>query len=171
MKALNFFDLFSQTPSLKVNGNTRLATIFGSIVGFLAISVLITGISFILNEYFSRLHYNLNSYTDNSARPDIDLSKFKLGFLLTDPLGNQFPDRERLFEITATFWDIHIPLLGDNSTQTVNISNIPKIKFNEYNNSLFNDEAELYAKLYDSDCLDLETINKNLSGIWNNFGR
>lgn len=172
MKALKSLDLFSQIPTVKIDGQNRLTTKYGAFIGFLTLSSLFVGISFILNDYFSFLSYNFNSYIDNSARPDIDLSKIKLGFHLTDGLGNQFKDRDRLFNIKATFWDIHIPQLGDNSTQKVVISDIPNIKFNEYKkNPLFNKEAELYTKLYDADYLDLESINKNLSGIFSNFGR
>jgi len=172
MKAIKSMDLFGQTPALKIDGNNRLTTKFGAFIGFLTISALITGISIILNDYFSFLSYNFNSYIDNSARPDIDLSKIKLGFHLIDGLGNQFKDRDRLYSIKATYWDIYIPTLGSNETQKVQISDIPIIKFNEYKkNDLFKEEAELYTKIYNADYLDFESINKNLSGIFTNFGR
>ena len=172
MKALKILDLFGQKPELKIDGNSRLITKFGAFIGFITITVLTTGISIILNDYFSFLSYNFNSYIDNSARPDIDLSKIKLGFHLIDGLGNQFKDRDRLYSIKATFWDIYIPTLGSNETQKVEISDIPIIKFNQYkNNDLFKEEAELYTKIYNADYLDFESINKNLSGIFTNFGR
>ena len=96
----------------------------------------------------------------------------KLEFHLIDDLGNQFKDRDKLYSIKATYWDIYIQTLGSNETQKVEISDIPIIKFNEYiKNNLFKKEAELYTKIYNADFLDFESINKNLSGIFNNFGR
>ena len=172
MSVFKFFDLFSQTPSIKVKGKKRLATIFGSLIGLISIIFLIAGIFFILNDYFSRLTITVNSYIDNSVKPDIDLKKFKLSFLITDLMGKEFPDQERLFTITAKHWDIFIPVLGGNSTESIVVEDIPKIKCNEYkNNKLLNKEIEMYTKKMNPTCFDFEDLNKNLSGVHANFGR
>ena len=151
MDAFKSLDIFSESPSVKIDGKTKLKTKFGAFIGFLTISSLITGITIILNDYFSLLSYNFKSYIDNSIRPDIDLSKIKLGFTLTDGIGNPFSERDRLFSIKATFWDIYIPQLGDNynTTKKVQISDIPIIKFNEYKNKLLPNETLKFTELID----------------------
>jgi hypothetical protein len=71
----NFFELlnsFSQTPTLKINGNVRPFSIFASIIGFLLFTILITVNSYIIYQYFSRLNYTFNSYVDNLFYSDID---------------------------------------------------------------------------------------------------
>ena len=172
MIVLKFFDFFSQAPSVKINGSDRLNTIFGSIIGLFTTIIFIFGIFFIFNDYISRLSYKLNSYTDNSVKPDMDPSKFRMGFLVIDVEGNQFPERERLFTLKALHWDIYIPSLGANSTQSVKIENIPVKRCTDLNHTLYEFETlKDLSRNYDTDCLDFENVNKNLSGVFNNFGR
>ena len=171
IKFFKFFDRFSQTPTLRVNGKVRPTTIFGSFIGFFTISVLIAVISIILHDYLSRLTYNVNSYVDNSARPDIDLKKFKLGFFISDQLGRKYLDQERLFTISAKLWEVYIPIFGYNVSEVVEFKNIPRIKCNEYkNNTLFYENFELASKVIDATCLDFTNLNKNLYGTHGNFG-
>jgi len=171
-KILRLFDLFSQTPTLKVNGRKRASTNFGSFVGFLSITILLTGIGFILNDYFKRLSYKVNSYITNSDTPNINLKELKVGFLLTDIMGKEFPDMERIFSFHAKFWDIYIPI-DYNKTTIVNFENIPKIKCNEYKNDhkfklAFDEYTKIYKNLI---CLDFDSLNKNLTGAYGNFGK
>jgi len=169
LKILKFFNLFSQTPQLKISGENRPFSIFGGIVGFFSISFLIAGITFILYEFFSRFQYTIESYTDNLEIPNIDLKNFKLGFSLYDLMGKKYPDQERLYKISARHWDIYIPKFGSNKTDSVKVTNIPMIKCNEYkNDSLFYEDFNIYSHV---SCLDFSNLNKNLSGIYGNAGR
>ena len=170
---VKFLNLFSQVPNLRINGEIRPASIFGSIIGFLTISILISGVSFILYNYFSRLNYTINSYTDNKAKPNIDLKNFKSGFVIIDAMGLEFPEPERLFKISAKYWDIYLPVFGEDKEQEIEVTNIPTIKCNQYkNNTLHKDEFDKYSKMYDSMiCLDIPRLNKTLKGVYGNLGR
>jgi len=170
----NFFNIFSQTPSLRINGQKRPASIFGSIVGFCSITILIGAMIYILFNYFSRLDYTINSYTDNLAKPNIDLKDFKLRFVITDTYGNEFPDYEKLFKISAKFWDIYLPVLGENKTQKIEISEIPVVLCKNLNlTNIDSDAISLveYSKMYNILCLDFSVLNKNLTGVYGNLGR
>ena len=170
-KVFKFFNLFSQAPSFKINGETRPSSVFGSIIGFLTLSTLIAAISLILNDYLSRLNYSVNSYTDNLAKPEIDLKNFKLGFLITDLMGKEYPDHEKLFTISALYWDVFLPQFGENKTQTIQTVPIPSIKCDEFKDDFYLKESfDLYAKSYNLTCLDLNVIQKNLTGIYGNLG-
>lgn len=169
---LKFFDLFSQTPSLQVNGNSRLTTTFSAIIGLFAIMTIISGISIILYDFFSRFSYSINSYIDNSLEPNIDISKLKISFLITDLIGREFPDHERLFSIKAKHWEFYIPEIGKNISDSIKINEIQKINCNQYkNNNLMNEKFEMYSKLHNITCLDFENINKNLTGVHLNSER
>jgi TM2 domain-containing membrane protein YozV len=155
-------------------GKKRPFSIFGSIIGFIALSIIITAISFILNDYFSRLDYNFNSYTDNLSVPDINLTDFKLGFKLVNATGGDYPDLKRFFKMSAIFWDIYNPKLGENiTTISVNKTIIPLIKCNQYRkNSLFYENFAFLSKNHiDSECLDFESLNKSLIGSYGDLGR
>ena len=170
-----FFNLFSQSPALKINGESRATSIFGSIIGFLICSILIGATSIILNDFFARLNFTLNSYTDNSAIPDIKLKNFKIGFILSDLMGKEFPDAERLFTISAMYWDIFIPKFTSNQTKQMSIVSyepIPTIKCNQYrNDTIFKDNFEKISEGYNMTCLDIPGINKTLKGVYANLGK
>jgi hypothetical protein len=102
------FNLFSQTPSLKINGNIRPNLIFGSIIGFITISILIVGFCIILYDYFSYMNFNVNYLVDNLAHPKIKLDNFKISLTLGDLKGVTFPDHDRLFTISAIYWDVDL---------------------------------------------------------------
>lgn len=82
-----FFNLFSQKPSLRINGEKRAYSIFGVLIGIITIPILLTGIFYILYNFFSHFNYTISSYIDSSSIPNIDLKDFKLGFILTDARG------------------------------------------------------------------------------------
>lgn len=170
-----FFNLFSQGPTLKINGKSKATSIFGSIIGFLICSILIGATSIILYNFFARLNYTLNSYTDNSAIPDIKLNNFKIGFVLSDLMGKEFPDAERLFTISAMYWDIFIPKFTSNQTKQMSIVSyepIPTIKCNQYmNNTIFKDNFEKMSEGYNMTCLDIPSMNKTLKGVYGNLGK
>ena len=172
-KILKFFNLFGQTPGIKINGEIRPSSIFGSIIGFFTVTILTSAIFFILHNYFSRLSFTINSYTDNSAKPDINLKELKLGFIITDPLGNQFQEQERLFKISALFWEIYLPKYGENKTQSFKFQPIPTIKCNQYKNDSLQKEAfdDLYKMNKNQTCLDIPSLNKNLTGVYGKLGR
>ena len=173
-KYFEYFNLFSRSPTLRVNARDKPSSIFGSIIGFLAISILIGAISFILNEYFSRLNYTINSYTDNLTKPNINLKDFKLGFKLINSAAKEIPDIDRLFKISAIYWDIHNPEFGDNTTGIMTRPiKIPIIKCDQYkNDSLFFDDFTNYAKNFKYiDCLDIPNLNLNITGAYGNLGQ
>jgi len=168
---LKYFNLFSQNPSLRINGERKPSSIFGSIVGFVTVSIVIVALIFILNDSFSHLTFKVNSYIDNSLYPDIDLKKFKLGFTIGDLRGLQFPDHERLFKISVMHWDIYLPKFGENKTQNVETKIIPiKNCFDYSNDSIIHDEFTQYSKMYNLTCLDFNSLNKNLTGIYGKTG-
>ena len=121
------------------------------------ISFLIFWICFIL--------YNYINSTDNIANPNIDLKNFNLGYVILDAEGNQFPDHDRLFKISAMYTDISLPKDHKNITRKkMEFIDIPAIKCNEYkNNTLHKAEFDKYYQMYYSMiCLDTPNVNKIL---------
>ena len=47
-KAFKFFNLFSQSPSLRISGDFKPPSIFGSIVGLFTVAITLVAIFFIL---------------------------------------------------------------------------------------------------------------------------
>lgn len=172
-KFLEVFNLFSQTPTLRVNGKMAPPSIFGSLVGFSAFTIMIIFLYFTLDDYFSLMNYTINSYTDNLAKPDIDLRNFKLGFKLIDSRAQNIPDVDRIFSISAIYWDCNNPELGSNSSISAIPIPIPVIKCDQYRkDSLFYDYFSQYARQNkDIKCLDFEAIGKNLTGAYGNVGK
>lgn len=173
---LNFFEyfnIFSQTPSLRVNGKNKPFSIFGILVGMIAISIMIIAYCFILIDYFSRISFSITSYTDNLAMPDISLKDFKIGFQLLNHKGIEFPEADRVFQITAVWAKIKIPFLGDNTESISQISRfVPIIKCDKYSNdSLFAKNFADYSKKFKYlQCLDIPKLNRTISGSYGNLG-
>jgi hypothetical protein len=166
-KILKFFDFYSQGPTLRVNGDTRLATNFGSIISLLSLTLLFSGLYFILNDYFSYLTFNVNSFTDNTNTPDIDLKKFKMSILLIDGQGREYENPERLFKISAAYWNVKVNPISTNSYASVGLIDIPTMKCNNYTDPTLNEEFKFYTGRYKSiTCLNFDKINKNLTGIF-----
>lgn len=83
-------------------------------------------------------------------------------------MGREFPDREKLYKISARHIDVKVPKLGSNETGGVFFTSIPFIKCNEYkNDTILYDEFSIYQN---SSFLDFSNLNKNLSGIYGNVG-
>lgn len=172
MKLLYLFDQFSQTPTLKVNGKKRATTIFSSIIGLLSIFGLTFGIIYLIYDYYCQFNYTFSSYKDNSIRPDIDLKDFRFGFILTDTVGNPIPNKDRLFSIEAKHWDIYFDVTS-NSTD-IKVSNLPKIScYESLKNGNFEENLNVinsFAQSHGSYCFDFKSLDKNLTGIFNDLG-
>jgi hypothetical protein len=176
---LSFFNLFSQKPSFRINGEKRPNTVFGIIIGIITIPILFVGVVYILYDFFSHSNYTINSYIDTSSSPNIDLNDFKLGFLLVNPEGKPFPDHDRIYKINALYWDIYIPKFNEIETDINKIKNtttniIPSIRCDKYkNNTLHKQSFDLYSKKNNHIpiCLDIPNLNKNLTGVYGNLGR
>jgi len=171
-KFFRLFDLFSQTPSLKINGGTRASTNFGSFIGFITITFLIFGIIFIINNFFSSLSYNVNYFVDNSVIPNIDLRKIKIGFHLLNYESKEFKNSEKIFSLKARLWNFY----RNDSEMTIpetDYEEIKLIKCNKYTkNVIFNEQLNKYSLIYrDLFCLDLENLSKNLTGFYGNLGK
>lgn len=171
-KYLTFFDFFSQIPTLRVNGKTRPFTKLSSLVGFISIIFLFTGIGFLLYDYFMGLSYRNNFFIDNTATPEIDIQKLKIGFLLTDYTGREFPDIDRIITVQAKFWNIYLPI-EFNKTVTVDFEDIGIINCNSFKKEhLFVEAFDAYSKIFKNQrCLDTENYEKNLFGSYANFGK
>ncbi len=172
-KFYEYFNLFSQTPSLKINAKSRPSSIFGSIIGLITITILIIEVSLLLYNYFSRLDYTFSSYTDNIVTPSIKLDEFKMGFDLRDNIGHELPDYDRIYTLGALFWDINIPVLGNNLTSiSAKPYNIPIIKCNQYEEgSLFSEDFAKNSKNSKNlHCLDFKSLNRSLIGSYGNLG-
>jgi hypothetical protein len=172
-KIYEYFNLFSQTPSLRINGKSRPLSIFGSIIGLTSISIFITSVSIIFNNYFSRLNYTFNSYTDNLVTPSVNLDEFKMGFDLRTATGTDISDHDRVYSLGALFWEINVPLLGNNLTSISAKPNpITVIKCNQYEEgSLFSEDFVQYSKNSKNlKCLDFKSLNRSLIGSYGNLG-
>jgi hypothetical protein len=97
-----------------------------------------------------------------------------MGFKLTNASGGDLLDIDRIFSISAMFWEITIPDLGDNSTSIKAVpTNIPIIKCDQYEEgSLFSENFVAFSKKFnDIKCLDFKTLNRSISGALGNLGK
>lgn len=118
-----------------------------------------------LKDFFSRLTFRVNSYTDNQIIPDMDLKDFKLGFYVLDGAGNRIPDIKRIITISGFIWDVEIPKQSD----TVSNTTIPRIDCSQYkNDSLLYEEFKNFPDLI---CIDLPSLNKKNYGVYGSRGK
>jgi hypothetical protein len=173
-KIFRSFDLFSQSPSLKINGGSKASTNFGALVGFITIIILLSGIIFIINDYFNGLSFKINSFIDNTYLPNIDLRKVKIGFHLLNYNSKEFKQSEKIFSLKARLWNFqrnHDDIAM--GIPEADYEEIKLIKCDQYKNNIqFNNELDRYSKIYkDLICLDMENLGKNLTGIYGFLGK
>lgn len=166
------FDLFSQSPSLKINGATRTSTNFGALIGFITLILLLSGISLILSDYFQGLSYKVNSLIDNSAIPNIDLKRMKIGFHFINKRLQEFENGEKIFSIKARFWDFKFPenlLLPKVTSEEIKVIGCDQYKYKDsFTEKYINQMNSPYKDLF---CLDMENLKTNLTGVYSTLGK
>jgi hypothetical protein len=170
---LRKFDLFSQTPSLKINGKKMPSTLFGSCIGLISISFLLSTIIYVIYSYLKRLSLTIDSFIEVDYHEEINLKEMNIGFLITDFLGREFPDQDRMFTIQAKFWEIYVPPELNNITKSadVKIENIDIIKCTQLKQHQYERNFKTYSQNYKNIvCLDLANLNRTISGIFGNYG-
>ena len=165
------FDLFSQTPSLKINGGKRASTNLGSFVGLVSVTFLISGIIFILFEYIEGIEYNVNTFVDETAIPNIEIKKLKIGFHIVDYRFKEFEDGDKIFKLKARFYKFYQNTSSEIEVPILEEEEIDLIKCNQYKeNKLFKDKFDTYSKKYkDLFCLDTENSKENITGLYSNI--
>lgn len=104
----DYFDLLSEKPELKINGNSRFHSYFGNFIGILLfVFTFIVTIIFI-NDIFKKKKYSIIYNVDNRQDPDISLNTKYIGLLITDLLGKEIPNYSRVYEIKAKFWQFNL---------------------------------------------------------------
>lgn len=173
MKYLRFLDIVSVSPRLKIRGEGKYITKLGICFGFLTIISILTLSIILFSEVVNHEKINIlyNIYTNSD--PTIDFRKSQIVLLITDAFGNEFENDDRLFDITAKFWNITFPIINDTMMPAkANILDVPmrrcKNKTFEYFNSYYQSMNSAYNSL-----LCPEFGDKNISLVrkyGNKFG-
>ena len=168
MECISSFDILSLTPKIKVKSKNRFTTNIGIFLGFCILVFLgiVSIISFtdVLNRTNINILYNLDSRSETL----IDFTDNQIILIISDAMGKEFENSEKLFNIQAKFWNVTFPRLnGTLQTQPFGqISNItvkkcselkPYKQFKEY----YDNKINLFKT---SLCADFDSLNLTLFG-------
>jgi hypothetical protein len=166
MKFLFYFDLFSQKPTLKINGDSKIKNIYVAVLGlFVIIGVLIVSIILsldIFNKSIVNIIQNIvsNRYINITLDTSIPISIF-----VTDNFGEEFNDHDRIYELEARY-STYIPTNSQNPRENLQIIKIKNTKC-EYKR-LEGDVESKYDNIYKISktmkCFDLKPYNIHIFG-------
>jgi hypothetical protein len=153
MDTLSILDFFSQTPNLKINKSDKYYTTFGLIISLISI-MFITVFGFYFSFIcFYKINYQILERMDNNLIPSFKIFENDIKITLNDPLGNEFEEIDRLYNIEAKFWEINptaktlyriinIPIINQTlrknetlyrpTTKTFDFKNFDKILYGKY---------------------------------------
>lgn len=161
MDKLNFIDIFSQTPLLRIKNSTHFFTLFSLLVSLTTILSIFTITIYFIHSCFSRTNYQILERMEYKNIPQHKIFENKIGLTIIDPLGKEFKDHERLFSIDAKMWNMSPK--KENNTPV--IDNIPAVNCSIYVNEPFEkDYTDLNQNFPTSKCLDFSNLKKNLYG-------
>jgi hypothetical protein len=159
MEFLSIIDFFSQTPTLKINKSDKYYTTFGLIISLISI-MFITGSGFYFSFIcFYKINYQILERLDNTLVPSFKISENKIMITLIDPLGNEFAEHDRLYDIEAKFWKIY----PSSENVTKPYIDVPVINLNLDKNETFYDELKKVTR-YSTKSLDFSKLDNNLFG-------
>jgi len=170
---LNFLDILSFKPELKIKGNSRFITNLGKTVSLICILSIIIMSFFIVLDVITRKTYTIIYNLDSRGIPRISYNESQIAMFLLDPLGGELTEPDRYFNILAKFWNVEINNNYDQNTTESKQSLLPKttiIDLPVKNCSTLNFPkfASFYKslpKIYPSVvCLDLINLNYTLFG-------
>jgi len=169
MKCLSFIDLFSRAPFLRINNSDKYHTIFGLIISILTILGILSIVIYFIYASFARISYQILERMDQNIIPNTKIFENKISFILTNRLGNQFEEPDRLFSIEAKFWEIY-PTAKIKNDNLINITDIPLKNCSIYQNEPFKERFDNVLNFWDSaKCLDFTNLKKNLYGQFGNL--
>lgn len=175
---LEKLDFFSPKPEIKVNGNTRFRTSFGIITGICFLCVLLSIYSIYLYNCFYRFKKIVTYNEKRDSNPRVPLNKMKFSITLMDGYGREYSDHEKIFEISAKFWESKLVDPSKVNLEYVDnfeygkIDNIPLKKCNEFQDKNFIDSFSNLAKLKKTTkCLELDNFQKDLFGRYGSLDK
>jgi hypothetical protein len=167
MGCLFLFDLFSQKPRLKINGEPKVKNMYVAVLG-LFVLIGITIISIVLSfDIFNKntIHVIQNTVSNKFTNITLDTSN-QISMFLTNNLGQEIEDYDRIFQIEAKYYT-YFP--SNNTT-----SNIRDLKFMTINRTkceykrLDGDKEDniqnVYIKMKSLKCFDLKPYNIHIFG-------
>jgi len=164
MKCLSYIDFFSRTPCLKINNSDKYHTIFGLIISILTIFSISSIVIYFIFTCFSRISYQILERMDHTLIPSTKIFKNKISFTITDPLGYQFKEPDRLFSIEAKFGEVN-PTARSINKNIVNFTDIPLTNCSIYQNEPFKERFDNLTNVFNtSKCLDFSNLKTNLYG-------
>lgn len=104
MDTLLFFDLFSQKPTLKINGKPKLKNKYVAILGiFVLIGVIILSIILSL-DILSKNSLTVMQNISSNKFVNITLdSSLPIAIIITNNIGREIPDADRVYEINSIY--------------------------------------------------------------------
>jgi len=170
---LDYIDILSFKPQLKINGQSRYITPFGKIINFVCIIIIFVLSIFITMDLISRQSFSVIYNLDNRELPSIKINESQIALLLIDALGNEITEHDRYFNFMVKFWKVEIP--SDYSQNTTDykqtylprniITDLPLRNCSSLNYSKFSPFYETFSKVYFSGvCIDFSNITDPLFG-------
>jgi len=170
---INYLDILSFKPELKINGNSRFITNLGKSVSVICLVSIIILSSMTVFDVFSRKIYTIIYNLDNREIPRININESQIALALVDPLGKEINDFDRYFNFMVKFWKIEVNLNFNENTTNYQQTYIPKNTIldmplkncSSLNYSKFSDFYQTFSKTYASGvCIDFSNFNQSLFG-------
>jgi len=170
---MNFFDIISFKPDMKINGNSRYITNLGKGVSIMCLFSIIILSGFIILDVLTRKTYTIITSLDSREIPNIKINQSQIAMVLIDATGNEFNEYNRYFNFMVKFWKIEIPNNYQQNTSDYKqtflpkntIINLPLKNCSSLNYTKFSSFYETFSKVYFSGvCIDFSNFNETLSG-------
>lgn len=107
MNCISLIDFLSKTPSLKINNSNKFHTTIGIIISLVTIILIASYSIYFMYNLIARKNYQILERYDNQIIPDFKIFDNKIAFTITDSLGKEYENPERLFDIEAQLRDYH----------------------------------------------------------------
>jgi len=170
---INFLDILSFKPELKVKGNSRFVTNLSKTVSLICISSIIIISFFIILDVFMRKTHTIIYNLDSREIPKIKFQDSPIALFLLDAMGKELNQPDRYFNFLVKFWNVEI--LNNNYQNTTDykkwftpkttIIDLPLKNCSDLNLSKFKTYYENLPKFYPSAvCIDLRNLNYTLFG-------
>jgi len=174
---LNFIDILSFKPEIKITGRSRFITNLGKIMSIICLFIILIISFFISMDVFLRSKFNLVFNLSNRENPKIKINESQASLVLLDALGNELNDHyryhnflvkysrfEKIINNTNNLNDIQTNLFENSITIELPLRNCSQMNYRKFTSFYRN-----FGKIFNSGlCIDFSNFNQTLFG---NYGK
>jgi len=170
---LNYLDILSFKPEMKINGYSRFTTNFGKGISLISLLSIIIFSCFIIMDVLTRKTYTIIYNLDNREIPNVKINMSQIALVLLNPTGNEIIEHDRYFNFLVKYWEIQIPNNYQQNTSDYKqtflpkniIVDLPLKNCSSLHYTKFSSFYETFSKVYFSGvCIDFSNFNYTLFG-------